>query len=294
MGQTLAELEKELDSMIRRTEKSDFVLGLAYGNNPAYDKRNNTYATQDLVLKPYLSPSLTYYHKSGLNAGVSTYYLFNANDKPWFEWDLNAGYDYTKNRRFLTGINYTKYLFTNSRKDIMATPITNELFAYFTYRNWWLQPALSADFGWGREKDQVSRKEYSVIHGQDINFIASLRHDFMFLDVVRHNDAFLLVPSVNFTAGTANYYSELESFEYLMQSARGRRTLPKPAAPLTRQRPADITTGFEARAVDVSLHLSYIIGRVTVAPSYTVFKLLTASQGNGLSGFFTAHMSVTL
>lgn len=280
--------------MIRRSEKSDVVIGLGYGNNLAYDKKINTYTAQDLILKPYLSPSLTYYHKSGLNAGVSTYYLFKANDQPWFEWDLSAGYDYTKSRRFLAGITYTKYLFTRSREDIMATPITNELFAYYAYRGWWLQPVLSADFGWGKEKDPVFRKLYSVTHGQDINFIASLRHDFMFIDVLRHNDALLLTPSVNFTAGTANYYSELESFQYMMQSNKGRMALPPPPGPYTPQKQADINTGFEARALDVSFHLSYLVGRVTLAPSYTVFKLLTASSGSGISGYFTAHMSISL
>lgn len=291
-GQTLAELEKDLDSMIRRTEKSNVVFSLGYGNNPAYDRKNNTYT--DLVLKPYLSPGVTYFHKSGLNAGISTYYLFNANDKPWFEWDLSAGYDYTKNRNFVTGVNYTKYLFTKSREDIMPTPITNELFAYFVYQQWWLQPGIIADLGWGTEKDRLMRNRYSITHGQDLNFIASLRHDFMFLDIAKRNDAVLITPSLNFIAGTANYYSELESIQYLMQSEKGRKTIAPPPGPLTKQESRDIATAFEARAVDVSVHLSYIIGRVSIVPSYTVFKLLTNTTDNGISGYFTAHVSVTL
>lgn len=294
-GQTLAELEKELDSMIKRSEKSDFVIGMGYGNNPAYDSKLTPYATQNVILKPFLSPSITYYHKSGFNASLSNYYLFNANSNPWFEWDLSAGYDYTKSRRFLAGVNYTKYLFTKSHDDIIATPIKNELFAYGVYRDWWLEPGLSVDFGWGKEKEQITKRKYSITHGQDINFIASLRHDFMFLDVLRRNDAILLTPTVNFIAGTANYSSEMEGFQYVMQSKKAGKLLPMPSPGMQgHSDDRDITTGFEARAVDLSLRLSYIIGRVSFAPSYTVFKVLQNTSDNSLSGFFTAHVSVTL
>ena len=50
-------------------------------------------------------------------------------------------------------------------------------------------------------------------------------------------------------------------------------------------------TGFQPRAIDLGLRVSYIIGKVAISPSYTVFKLL---QGDtGITGYFTASVSVS-
>ncbi|PSL46742.1 hypothetical protein CLV51_103724 [Chitinophaga niastensis] len=282
-SQSLAELEKQLDSLLRKEEKSEVVLGVGYGNNPAYGSKTTNFELP-IILKTFVSPSLSYYHKSGFYAGVSAYYLFNSLNKPWFEWDLTAGYDYTKNKNFLTGISYTHYEFTDS-SDVPTTPITNELFAYFYYRKWWVQPGVSLDYGWGKDALEGNHTK-ETFRGNDFNFIAALRHPFIFNAVMSRRDVVLFTPSVNFTMGTANYYSNLKAFQYVTRSPKLKQVKKHPGKELN----FEDHSNFEARAIDVTLNLSYFIGRLNLAPSFTVFKPFSGTEQNIMS-YFTARMA---
>lgn len=298
MCQSLAELEKQLDSLLRKRERSELIVGLGYGNNPAYGKKTQNYETP-IVMKPFLSPTISYYHKSGLYGSASSYYLFDAIGKPWFEWDLSVGYDYTKNRKFLTGASFTKYIFADSA-DIPVTPINNELFAYFYYRDWWLQPGVSVDLGWGHTEERFAGGRLTRnLSGKDFNVVTVVRHPFVFIDVLKHDDGIILTPSIGLTMGTANYYSNLKSFQYISRSPKlhwewaGYRP-PPPTEQESRSSffSSKTATGFELRAVDFTLNASYVIGKLTISPSYTIFKPFQGEEKQ-LTGYFTARMGLT-
>ncbi|MFB6454536.1 hypothetical protein ACE38W_04625 [Chitinophaga sp. Hz27] len=293
MGQTLAELEHQLDSLLHKKEKSELVASVGYGNNPAYGSPTPNYELP-LVMKTFISPSLTYYHKSGFYGSVSGYYLFNAYQDPWYEWDFTAGYDYTKNDKLLTGISYTRYIFADS-SDVPLSPINNELFAYFYYRQWWLEPGVSLDYGWGKTVTDGMRnglKSRQTLQGHDFNVIAAVRHPFIFTGILSSKDAILLTPSFALTMGTANYFSNLKGFQYFTRSSKPSKVVRKPGAAIPK--PFDISakqiTAFEPRALDLTVNVSYLFGKVSFSPSYTVFKTFNTGE-NGLLSYFTAKLS---
>jgi hypothetical protein len=284
MGQTLAELEKQLDSLLKKREKSELVVGLGYGNNPAYGGKAANFDIP-IVLKPFISPSLAYYHKSGFFGAASVYHLFDATKNPWFETDLTAGYDYTKHRNFLTGISYTHYLFADS-SDVPSTPIRNELFAYFYYRKWWLEPGVVLDFGWGKETTTTDQYSYKL-SGRDFNIIAAIRHPFIFMDVFVPEDAILFTPSIGFTLGTANYYSNLKAFQYVTRSTKMKKVKKKR---IGQEIEMEDASGFEPRALDLTINCSYLIGRLAIAPSFTLFKPLQG-EDKQVMAYFTARIN---
>jgi len=310
VGQTsLEELQRQLDSILQKQEKSEVLVGIGYGNNPAYGAKTADFE-RPIVMKNFFSPSVAYYHKSGLSASFSGYYLVNSEKSPWFEWDLSASYDYTKSRNFLTGISYTRYFFADS-SDVPVTPIKNELFVYFYYRNWWLQPGVSLDFGWGRQTDRVvnywqigrkrrvtygSSETVSTISARDFNAIFALRHPFIFLDVLKFDDALLFTPSLGFTAGTAHYYSNMKGFQYISRSPkikddiRRSKANPQDSQGQPAASESEAKTGFEPRALDLTFNISYSIGKVTLSPSFTIFKPLQGEDKSFMS-YFTARAS---
>ncbi len=282
-GQTLAELEKQLDSLLRKKDKSELVAAVGYGNNPAYGSKTTNYEWP-IVMKTFLAPSLTYYHKSGFYGGVSSYYLVNANEHPWFEWDLTAGYDYTKSDNVLTGISYTKYFFADS-SDVPKTPITNEIFAYFYYRKWWLEPGISVDYGWGKH-DESGEHTHSSLRGNDFNVIFAVRHPFLFNGILSGTDAILLAPSIGFTCGTANYFSNLKAFQYITRSPKLKKTVVHRGKEIA----LEDHSGFEPRALDLTLNFSYLVGKLNIAPAFTVFKPFTGEDQHIMS-YFTARVA---
>lgn len=302
VGQTsLEELQRQLDSLLQKQEKSEVLVGIGYGNNPAYGAKTADFE-RPIVMKTFFSPSVAYYHKSGFSGSLSAYHLMNAEKNPWFEWDLSASYDYTKSRHFLTGISYTHYFFADS-SDVPITPIKNELFAYFYYRDWWLQPGLSLDFGWGRNTNtvvsyrQLGRRRtirdesVNTVSGKDFNMILAIRHPFVFIDVLKFDDALLLTPSIGFTLGTAHYYSNMKAFQYIARSAKIKDDIKKSQQDAQGEPvEAQDKTGFAPRALDFTLNLSYMIGKITLAPSFTVFKPLQGEDKSFMS-YFTARAS---
>lgn len=294
VGQALKELERQLDSLLNERKKSELIIGVGYGNNPAYSEKRLRFE-QSLELKPFVSPSLTYYHKSGFFASVSNYYLFNGSKQPWFEWDFSVGYDYTEHDDFLAGISYTRYLYADSA-NIPLTPILNEAFAYFYYRKWWLQPGVSVDMGWGRDKDVIGPFDHRL-KGYDFNVIAVLRHPFIFLDVLRKKDALLMTPSLGLTMGTAAYDSHLmrrAGIAAMEQCDKNPDANNGGAPPINI--PNEFTihafSAFAPRAVDVTMSVSYVVGPFTFNPSYTLYSPLGMDQG--LAGYFSARIFYTL
>lgn len=299
VGQTsLEELQRQLDSLLQKQEKSEVLVGIGYGNNPAYGAKTADY-DKPIVMKNFISPSIAYYHKSGFSGSLSAYHLLNAEKNPWFEWDLSASYDYTKSKHFLTGISYTRYFFADS-SDVPITPIKNELFAYFYYRDWWLQPGLSLDFGWGKNNQVLNFRDLgrrrrmvpeSSVSGRDFNMILAVRHPFIFIDVLKYDDALLITPSLGLTLGTANYYSNMKAFQYAARSAKIKGDI-KESKKDASGRPVESEqkTGFEPRAIDFTLNLSYMIGKITLAPSLTVFKPFQG-EDKSIMSYFTARAS---
>ncbi|MBV7531286.1 hypothetical protein [Chitinophaga sp. sic0106] len=284
-GQSLADLERQLDSLLRKNAKSELVASLGYGNNPAYGSKVPDYNAA-LVMKTFVAPSLTYYHNSGFYAGFSGYYLFDAYQQPWFEWDASIGYDYTKNKKLLTGISYTHYFFADS-SDVPLSPINNEVFAYFYYRGWWLEPGVSLDYGWGTTTAEgLYVKE--TMRGTDFNVITTLRHPFIFTDIFSSKDAVLLTPSVSLTTGTANYYSNLKSFQYFPRSPKMKRFPSQ--FPFGREYTVSQVTDFQPRALDLTVSMSYLFGKISLSPSYTIFKTFNMDE-TGLLSYFTARLS---
>jgi hypothetical protein len=284
-AQGLADIQRQLDSLLNAQQKSEFMLSLSYGNNPAYGGKKLD-VVRPIVLKPFISPSLSYYHKTGAFASIATYYMFNATQKPLFETDLSVGYDYTKNRQLITGINYTRYIYADS-SDMPFTPIENEMFAYFLYRRWWLEPGLILDYGWGKRTVKINRFFNRDITGSDFNMMLDVRHTFIFPELTGEHDALMIIPIMAITAGTANYYSNLKAGQYLTRSKKIRRYINR-----LNEEETILDTSFEPRAVDLSLRVSYMYKKLTVAPSYIVFQPLKGDD-KSLFGYFSASVNYT-
>src|SRR5678816_2700016 len=111
-----------------------FAMGSGYFN---YTSKSTTLleARRDFT---YI-PTLGYYHKSGLSLNT-TGNIITENSKPnLYQIAVSPGYDYLENKDLATGITYTRF-FTKDTLSFYTTPLQNELFAYFTYRKWWIRP----------------------------------------------------------------------------------------------------------------------------------------------------------
>jgi hypothetical protein len=159
--------------------KSYFEAGLSYLSNNVYLGRH------DSLKIPYLTPSFTYYNKSGFYAGTSLSYLTGADSRIDLV-EIEAGYAFTDNQ--FAGMISAEKDFYNSQSKNERAETKGSLNATFSYSFGFIKPLLQAGI------DFNTKADYYAAFG--------LGHSFFFLD-----DNLEINPSLLINASTQNYYS---------------------------------------------------------------------------------------
>ena len=212
----MKDFDSYLDSLTGRKSFFTVNMGIGTGFFSFNDKNPVMVNTQKKII---FSPSAGYFHKSGLGLSATASALAN-NGLNFYQFAFSPSYDLIK-KSFSTGIAYTRYV-TKDSLDFYTTPIQNELFAYFSYKKWWVRPTVSFSYGWGSkaeyEKRRVERlarllsqtdRYYVVIKNEtsvrDFSATFSVRKDFDWYDVLGKSDNLTFTPIVMLNAGTQNY-----------------------------------------------------------------------------------------
>ena len=210
------ELDALLDSLIKPRSFAMFDIGLGnryfnYGSKSSY--------LLEAAKKLTFTPSLNYFDKSGLGFCITSVVINDGTHVSPFQFNLTASYDYIKNPRFITGLALTHF-FTKDSLPFYTSPLKNEAYVYFSYRNFWLKPGIAASYGWGSRSDYYHREDYitslqlastgyTTINTResinDFNLMVTVRHDFYWLNVLFRNDYIRISPQIVYTSGTQQF-----------------------------------------------------------------------------------------
>jgi hypothetical protein len=164
-------------------------------------------------------PTLGYYHKNGLGITATGYIVNDESNLNFYQFSLSPSFDYLKNPAFAMGFSYARY-FTKDSLPFYTSPLQNDIYAYFSYRKWWVRPTISLGYGWGSRSDynkrereiqllRLRRTGYTFINStesvNDFTLNTSIRHDFYWLDILANNDHFRFTPQIAFTSGTQKF-----------------------------------------------------------------------------------------
>lgn len=214
-----------MDSIL--SPHSYFLVSVSAGKGFYNFEVKNSYDVTTTEKLTY-SPTLGYYHKSGLGITGTGYIINDGKKANFFQAGISPSFDYLKNKKLATGISYTKFL-TKDSLPFYTTPIQNELYAYFTWRKWWIKPMIALSYGWGSRTDYEQREElitdlrlrrrgYTFINTKetvsDFSLMTSIRHDFYWLDVFTYKDHIRFTPQVTLTSGTQKFGFNQSSSTY--------------------------------------------------------------------------------
>ncbi|MBB1284966.1 hypothetical protein HRH25_11340 [Flavisolibacter sp. BT320] len=145
-----SELDALLDSLY--TPRSFLVASVSAGNG--FFQYASTAANTKVASRQQLvvSPSLGFFHKSGLGINAGASLIHDSSRLKPFQFSLTGTYDYLRSMKFITGVSYTRF-FTKDDLSFYTSPLQNEVYGYFTYRDHWLKPSVAASYGWGSRKD---------------------------------------------------------------------------------------------------------------------------------------------
>lgn len=281
-----SELDSFLDSIM--APRSFTLLNLS-ANRSYYSYVPRSGGKVTAVSKILLSPSLTYYHRSGFGLGAAVNVIEEDRNLNPYQYSLTASWDYVHSRSLVTGVSFTRF-WTRDSLAFYTSPLQNAANAYITYRKWWLKPTIAASYGWGSRSSYSQRaNQISLIRLQvpgsttvtteesinDLSLTASLRHDFFWLRVWSKKDFIRLTPQVIFVSGTQRYGFNQSSGNYGALRNTGLNLLYQPGNTKLDEeqklRPVSLTATIKAE---------YSIGKFFVQPQVLFDHYFPAASNN--------------
>ncbi|HUQ66643.1 MAG TPA: hypothetical protein VM101_10830 [Flavitalea sp.] len=210
------EMDDILDEMM--PEKNYFTAGIGAGTG-YFNFKNTSSETFNRQKKLMVTPTVSFYHKTGF--GISaTGYAVKDKKVNFYQGSVSPSYDYIQRGKLSTGIAFTRF-FTKNDLSFYTTPVCNELSAYFSYKKFFIKPAVSLAYGWGsrteykKHKDELmllrrffnpgSITEANEESIRDLSILVSARKDLDFTDVLHTGDLFTITPVFAVSAGTQNF-----------------------------------------------------------------------------------------
>ena len=270
----LKDFDSYLDSLTK--PRSFFSASVGIGNGYySFENKNSVFLTN--AQKMMISPSVGYYHKSGLGITATGYYLLDDANSQFYQFSITPSYDFIGHKKIGFGFAFSRY-FEKDSLPFYTTPIGNELFGYFTVKKMWLRPTVSVSYGWGsnteyqqkqaliwRERLQRYERGFVYIKNKesvmDFATLISLKHDFDFYHLFHREDAFTLTPVALFTAATQAFGFN-SSYQYSFNAIRA-NLLP------SNQNISD-QSSFRPQSVAFILRSDYNLRKLFIMPQFVL------------------------
>ena len=288
------DLDDFLDSLLM---PHNYFLGSLSLTKGYYNFSNKSSSLLRTTQKFTYIPTLGYYHKSGLGLTGVGYIVNDEANTNLYQVSVSPSYDYLENRKFATGLAYTRY-FTKDSLPFYTSPLQNEIYTYFSYRGWWIRPTVSMSYGWGSRSDYQKRESkitslrlrprgYTFINSKesvnDFSLTGSVRHDFYWLDVFTYNDHIRLTPQLAFTSGTQKFGFNQTSNTYGQIIQTGTNVLFN-----SENIYLDDKLNFQPLSLTFYLRSEYSLGKFFIQPQ-VVFDYYFPSASSNFSTIFSIN-----
>lgn len=286
-----SELDAFLDSLIAPRNFTLFNVGVS-------SAIFNFETKESFLLVPsrrmVYTPSLSFYSKSGLGVAGTVSIVNDGRRINPYQFYVSGLYDYLKNRKFITGISLTRF-FTKDSLLFYTSPLQNEAYAYFTYRNFWLRPTVAVSYGWGSRTDYVEREEYITSFRlrptgftriniresvNDFSLTTSVRHDFYWLNVISQSDYVRVTPQLTYVSGTQKFGFNQTSNTYATVRGSGAKILYN-----SENTQLDDQLYFQPLSLSAFIKTEYSIGKFFLQPQLVFDYYFPAKSKNFSTAF---------
>ncbi|MEO6314085.1 MAG: hypothetical protein ABIU63_12555 [Chitinophagaceae bacterium] len=204
MDSLMSGFDAYLDSMLQ--EKSFLSASVGVGNR-TFSIKNNSLNTQETSHQLSFTPTLAYYHKSGLGLSATGFLANPGNGFHFYQYAVTPSYDYISTS-VSTGISYTRY-FGKDTAMLNASPYENDLYGYVNLHHKSWRYGIAAGYATGSFNDKITYEDsvyrYSNLlqrygwvhirktiesqnHIKDFSLSASVRRDFSLDGLFTKND----------------------------------------------------------------------------------------------------------
>jgi hypothetical protein len=313
-GQTdsLSQEDKRLlDSMFKNDEFIKLMMGkersyvdinIGMGNGIFSLKNNAFNAEQSQTNISYYTPSVGYYHKSGLALSLNSYFANDLGKLKMYQYAVTPGYTYS-DKKISAGISYTRYI-EGASANFAVNPFKNDFYASARYKKSWIEPGLSLGYSFGKLTDHFDTSisyippgqvDPRIIHIRDTittrlsNFSVTLSvsHVWEFWELISKKDGLQLQPSVMLNAGSQKWdithsnslFDRRPIVQYYLKRKFG---------------DGETTASFNVQSVAFSGKIIYNYGKFYLQPQLYLDYYLPETTGKRLTSLFAVTAGVTL
>ena len=296
----LAEFMNMLDSA---DKPASYVYAGVSAGNRLFSMHNNSINSKQTTKTLVYSPTIGYFHKSGLSFSAGANVL---NDKAkGFGIDqffISPAYELPGDKKFGFGISYTRY-FVKDKFSPYSSPVQNDFYTSFSYKKLMIEPGIA--FGYSEGVDGEIVKINPVINGTTYHFVdsgvykirsfsmmLSAAHNFECYGVLKKADGLAFTPALdlNFSSDSTQSVSHTlapQLRQYLANTFKGRRIRNK--LPKLQGR-----NEFQATSIGVDLDLNYSIGNFTIEPQLYLDYYFPETSEKKFTQVFTFTIGYTL
>lgn len=294
----LDELDIFLDSLLM--PRSYFLASISAGSGYFnYFKRNDKLET---VKKSVYTPTLGYYHKTGPGLTLSGNITNDGQKINLYQFSVSPSFDFIQDHNWVGGISYTRY-FTKDSLPFYSSPLQNEFNAYVVWRKPWLQPGITASYGWGSSSEFEKRKGYILLLRRkrllaynfttttqedisDFSIAASVRHSFYWMHISGEKDYIKFTPQLAFSAGTQKFGFNRTTSTYPVNVRTDAYLLYNSG-----EVSVDEKLKFQPLSLSLYLRPEYNIGKFFVQPQFILDYYIPAEK---LAALFSINAGIIL
>lgn len=285
--------------------KSYFDISTSFSNR-LFSLKNNAFNGQQANASKFtVTPTLSYFNKTGLGLSWSSFLILDGSNSGFYQHAITPSYDYVKSDSLAFGISFTHYILSNNTS-YNTTPFNNEVYGYIIGKKGWLQPGLSLGWAAGKYQEIYTKDTFKLVtiggitrevkltlrdtvktSLTDFSITASLQHEFKWYSLLNDDDEFDFTPMLMLNGGTQRY-SQTQSASIALTR--------KPLRVRTLSKGISNNSGFKFQSVGLSLTGSYSIGKFYFTPQYYLDYYLPNDLSDGekrFNGFFSITAGVT-
>lgn len=290
-----------LDSMFKNDEfiklmmgnkrRSYFDVNVSMGNGIFSLKNNSLNAGQAVTNKLFYTPSVGYYHKSGLALSVTGFMANDEGKLSMYQYSISPSYVYN-NKHINIGISYTRFI-EGSTSSFDISPFQNDFYGSFSYKKAWIQPGLAAGFSFGKQHDYFDTAFWffgQVVHIRDtatirvygFSAILSASHKWDIYKFFAKKDAIQLQPTLMLNTGSQRW--DVSHSNKLFTTKR----FPRLANALKKRFSSESDSDkFKVQSFGLLANITYYYGKFYLQPQLYLDYYFPATDEKRLTALFS-------
>ncbi|MDQ6762632.1 MAG: hypothetical protein M3015_08395 [Bacteroidota bacterium] len=282
-------------------DQSYFRINIGIGNRLFTEKNK---AVENLQTNGQLvfTPSVGYFHKSGLSLSFTGFLLSENNKTDFYQYALSPSYSYSKGKWVDVILSYSHY-FKKTNYSSSASPFDDEFYGSGILKKYWIKPSVSIGYSSGRYNEIVNVDTIVMIANRpaQIKFIdtatttissfsvaAGIEHDFNFFNLLSKKDGLRLTPQLSIITGI-NDYSVSNKRSVQLYNTYVKRKLKH----LKHFQPTTAKSNYEVQSVGFDLDLNYTIGKFYLEPEVYLDYFLPATNDKRFTQIFNFNIGIT-